>query len=420
MGPRTLFDKSFLQSLSLDEAVLFDQFFYAVIAPLFFVETLADLEKALRNGRTPEQEVGIIAMKTPQLHGAPIAMHQSLAVHNLLGWDLPMDGRMPMAGGRPVMVNGKRGVNYDHSPEAKAFARWQKGQFLEVEREQAKIWRSAIASLDLPAVAKQMQRLGISPQSCKSLADAHTLAETFISERTEHFNRMKLALVMLSFPDHLERQLFDRWQSGGYPPISEFAPYAAFVAKVELFFQIALAASLISPDRATNRVDISYLMYVPFSDIFVSSDKLHRACASLFLRPDQKFVWGEDLKADLKYLDSHYKALPSEELEKGLLSFARTPPQDSTGLVSQLWDARSKAWRTEKPIDPSVVDRGENRELLRQYQEMARAPTANVDPSEFNLEELDALTIERQWSKKRGTYWQLSKDFKDADGEKPQ
>ena len=55
MGPITLFDKSFLQQLNADEAVWFDNFFYPVIAPLFFIETLADLEKAPREGKTAEE-----------------------------------------------------------------------------------------------------------------------------------------------------------------------------------------------------------------------------------------------------------------------------------------------------------------------------------------------------------------------------
>ncbi len=42
MGPITLFDKSFLQSLSIDESVWFDNFFYSVICPIFYVETLAE------------------------------------------------------------------------------------------------------------------------------------------------------------------------------------------------------------------------------------------------------------------------------------------------------------------------------------------------------------------------------------------
>ncbi|MGA8021663.1 MAG: FtsX-like permease family protein [Candidatus Acidiferrales bacterium] len=57
MGPITVFDKSFLQSLTVDESVFFDHFFNPVTSPLFFIETLADLEKAVRQGRTPEREV---------------------------------------------------------------------------------------------------------------------------------------------------------------------------------------------------------------------------------------------------------------------------------------------------------------------------------------------------------------------------
>jgi hypothetical protein len=80
MGPITLFDKSFLQSLSVDESVWFDHFFLANVCPLFYVETLADLEKGVREGRTPEQEVGIIARKFPEMSGAPCVYHGTLAI----------------------------------------------------------------------------------------------------------------------------------------------------------------------------------------------------------------------------------------------------------------------------------------------------------------------------------------------------
>jgi hypothetical protein len=58
VGPTTIFDKSALEALSLDEAVWFDAFFYANIVPIFYVETLADLEKQMADGRTPEDVVG--------------------------------------------------------------------------------------------------------------------------------------------------------------------------------------------------------------------------------------------------------------------------------------------------------------------------------------------------------------------------
>jgi hypothetical protein len=125
-GPNILFDKSFLQSLSIDESVLFDNFFNAVICPLFFAETLADLEKAVRQGRTPEQEVGIIADKVPELNSYSNVHHTSLGVANLMGQAIEMEGRVIIAGGRPVKVDGKSGIVHDQSPEAEAFIRWQK------------------------------------------------------------------------------------------------------------------------------------------------------------------------------------------------------------------------------------------------------------------------------------------------------
>lgn len=46
-GPSLLFHKSTLESLSISEAVLLDNFYYSTITPLFFVECLADLEREM-------------------------------------------------------------------------------------------------------------------------------------------------------------------------------------------------------------------------------------------------------------------------------------------------------------------------------------------------------------------------------------
>jgi hypothetical protein len=65
-GPSLLFDKSTLESLSINEAVLLDNFYRSNITPLFFVECLADLEREMfRMKGTPEQLVGSLAERTP-------------------------------------------------------------------------------------------------------------------------------------------------------------------------------------------------------------------------------------------------------------------------------------------------------------------------------------------------------------------
>ena len=70
-GPFLIFDKSSLESLNLDEAVFLDNFYMSNITPLFFVECLADLEKAIRSKSTPEQLVGSLADRTPSSNPIP-------------------------------------------------------------------------------------------------------------------------------------------------------------------------------------------------------------------------------------------------------------------------------------------------------------------------------------------------------------
>jgi hypothetical protein len=76
-GPIIIFDKSAFEALNVDEAVWLGHFYRANITPLFFVETLADLEKEVRRGRTPEQVVGSLAYKTAALTAGPNIHHQS-------------------------------------------------------------------------------------------------------------------------------------------------------------------------------------------------------------------------------------------------------------------------------------------------------------------------------------------------------
>ena len=124
-GPSLIFDKSSLESLNLDEAVMMDNFYMSTITPLFFVECLADLEKAIRSKSTPEQLVGSLANRTPDVQGNPNAhhlhilqaeLHRQFDFKNILG-------RVVLAGGRRVQLGDKKGVVYQQSEEAEAFMR---------------------------------------------------------------------------------------------------------------------------------------------------------------------------------------------------------------------------------------------------------------------------------------------------------
>lgn len=412
MGPIALFDKSFLQSLSVDESVWFDHFFIPNICPLFYVETLADLEKSVRAGRTPEIEVGLIADKTPNMSGMPCSQHSTLCLADLMGNRVAMTMQIPVPGGRIVDVEGKRGVVYDHSPEHKAFSRWQDRSFLEVERQFAKGWRAAIEQLDLLKVAENFRALGVNGKTCSTLHDARELAHQIVIAKDKPFERMKLAITTLNVPHHLYRPIMERWASMGRPSIDQFAPYAAHVLEVELFFQISLAASLIGPQRASNRVDIAYLNYLPFCMVFASSDRLHQRCAPLFMRQDQEFVWGQDLKTDLARVNLHYENFPEDIKEKGLFAFAHYPPGSDGDLLVQLWDRHAPRWREQDRNDKVFVPT-KMPDLVAKLRKFSDAPGKPASELPYDPAEIENVSIQRVVKKRKGSWFQIAKDFED-------
>ncbi len=262
MGPTTLFDKSFLQSLSVDEAVVFDRFFYSVVCPMFYVETLADLEKQVRPGRTPEDEVRIIAQKFPEMHGSPCPHYMDLCGPSLMGQVIPMTGQVPMLGGRPVKVDDRRGVIFEERPEAEAFRRWQAEEFFEVERRFAKAWRAGTLAVDTLAIAAGLLAMGIDAQTCKTLEDAKALADEFVAAESMPHDRLKLAVMTLQLPPEAEAFITKNWEGSGFQSLLRYAPYAAHVLTVELFGHIAVQAGLLTD---YDRQDIGYFSYLPFS-----------------------------------------------------------------------------------------------------------------------------------------------------------
>jgi hypothetical protein len=332
MGPIALFDKSFLQSITVDESVWFDHFFLPLICPVFYVETLGNLAKKATKVGSAEVMVRDIANKFPEWGGSPSAFHSDLIINDLLGQHIMLRPQVPRPGGRAV----KSGTIFEQTPEEEAFHRWQKGEFREVERLAAVMWRKALGELDLVAVAKEMRALGVTQKACKTLEEAKALADALVAGTEKPFTRLALAITFFHIPQELHHPIAQRWRTSGARTLAEFAPYAAYALTVEVFFQIALGAGLIGGERPSNRTDIAYLFYLPFAMIFVSSDDLHRRTVRLFMRPDQAFVWGIDLKPALKTVNGHFLQLPEEEREKGISKFAHVPPAGN--LVAEIWD----------------------------------------------------------------------------------
>ena len=413
MGPITLFDKSFLQSLNVDESVWFDRFFYSAICPIFYVETLADLKKP-QCCRSPEQEVGAIADKFPETQRAPMLHHGGMAIRNLLGDQVPLIGRIPRIISRQVKSENLTGVIYDQSPEEEAFLRWQSRKFHDLEREFASTWRANLESLDLKRIPDEFRNLGISGRNC-TLQEAKSIADALVNGTDKTLEMLEFVFFVLDVSERDRNLIMERWLQSELPSLSSFAPYAAHVLTVEIFFQISLEASQISSDRPSNRLDIAYLYYLPFCQVFVSWDKLHRRCAPLFLRENQTFIWGPELKSALSVLDQHYSTLPESEKEKGVIHFAPYPPTEIESIVSQEWDKYLHGWREyaqEPPIQPDS-----NPELVKELTNLTEAPPLRPDAVDFAPEDANVMAVKRRVPKKKGKWWQLPRDLDSEDDE---
>lgn len=413
MAVIALFDKSFLQSLNVDESVWFDHFFMPVVCPIFYVETLADLAKEQRSDRTPEAVVRAIAQKFPEKRGSPCINHTPLAVQNLLGAHVPLDGRIPRPSGRHVQGGGKKGVVFESSEEEEAFNRWQREEFREVERMFAAKWRAELNAMDLSQIPAALRNSGFDPKQCKTFEDAREIASQTIGNYAKAFEVLRFATLFLGVPNVRHQEVIKRWKAAGQPSLPSFAPYAAFVLEVEIFFHVTIAANLISSGRNSNRNDIAYLFYLPFCQAFVSGDKLHRTTASLFLRSDQGFVWGPDLKADLRRINEHFLTLPEEVREQGLFKFAGRPPELPDSVVRGLWKRHLRSCALAEPDMTDKLSQEGRAKLVANLKAFTKGKTIPAREVPADREAIKMMAIEHRVRKRKGSWWQLPKDLPD-------
>jgi hypothetical protein len=356
IGPITVFDKSTLQSLSMDESVWLDTFFLVNVVPLFYVETLADLEKDVARGKTTEDLVGMLAAKTPT-SAVPNLHHRSLISAELTGETIPMDGRVPLGGGDiRRRSDGSIGIHVEEFDEAAALDRWKNHEFLEIEHEIATHWRSELVDDDRDRTIGVLRNILPTNAQIRDLPTLKAAIDTFCEG--QELEVIALALNTLGVPDRSASEVLARWEALGRPQLAAFAPYTTHVFKVDLLYYLGIERGFISGERPSNKVDMAYLYYLPFSMVFTSGDNLHRRTAPLFLRSDQSFVEASALKAALKKLDNYYDAYPDEVKALGVMAFAHYPPTELDNLVVDLWDKHmAPNWRDGAETPEQVLAR---------------------------------------------------------------
>jgi hypothetical protein len=250
-GPLLIFDKSALQLLSVDESAWLDNFFQSVITPLFYVETIADLEKKMLKDRTAEQEVKLIAARMPEQQTTPSVHHSTLIASELAGFfKLATDrAKRVLPQGQPVMLGDSKGIIYRDAPEEEALRRWQEGQFIELEHNIAKKWRAALAETDNGVLYESFKRVYERNPKPKDLPSLKAFVDATLARAPDDWF-LGFVLELVGASDEEKASVRQRWEAEGKPPIRNFLPYFVHVFTVDLFFYLGIAADLISRNRA--------------------------------------------------------------------------------------------------------------------------------------------------------------------------
>jgi len=408
MGPITLFDKSFLQSLSLNESVWFDHFFITNVCPIFFIETLADLSKSFEDDRSPEDEVRIIADKYPELNSQPCAHHNDLSTSNLLGYEVPITGQIVMDRSRLVSIEGIPHAYSEMSPITKAFYRWHDEDFDIIEYLHAIEWRQHLSDVNLSEMPEYLKAWESFNKSCDSFLEAYSIAKSFIESKDAPFLRLEIIFLLLEVPKSAQPRIRERFAELGYPQLDNFAPYSAYLFSVIIFSILSLQSGLISPYDTNNLTDIAYLFYLPFSMIFVSKDRFHEKITPYFMRDDQTFVWGEDLKKSLKDVNLFYSLFSEDEKEKGIYKIAPYPPAHIGSYVAKLWDKYLPNWR-KKIINKS--DHKKKQNAMQKLNRLESASEFNYEKENFQLRDIQGIGRKIKVRKKKGDWFQVPKDI---------
>lgn len=385
MGPTIIFDKSFLQSLSIDESVFLQQFFISNITPLFYVETLGDLGLGQhQSGKPITKVISELSIKVPSTSSAPNVHHKRLLVGNLYGIEVEMDGRTIRDGGvEKIDHEGKVGIHYSESEEDKALRRWRKQEYLEIEKEFSKEWRISLSNLSFDYYLGIIKN--IVPQSTK-LSDTKQVfdfVENFV--RTTNVDLMiYLVCEFNNLPQKVFQKTSQRLKNSGATNFDEFAPYAAFITKIDLFFYICMLKGFESQGRPSHKIDLAYLYYLPFCNVFTSNDKLHKRVAPFFLRDDQLFVDGQEFKNGLSPLDSYYEKYSDKIIEKGFMGFVNQPPKGIDNSISAIWDKIFPDWRNSESEFAKERDQKEDQALIDHLKKVEKesVETKRITPTD--------------------------------------
>jgi len=369
MALNIVIDKSTFQSLSYDELLRLTYYYKHNITPVLVMEILGDLKKEEKEGNPPSQNRVIDFATKLFPTNTIINMHYTKPLRGELSGEgaLEMDGRPLVEMGKSVQTDdGRKGWVVGETKEEKAIYNWRDGKFSQADHDLSNLWRNTTTQEDLLInLKKELKEKGeqIKVTTFEEL-------DALVTETIDKPENQKSLLFDLCKTSDVNALLAYRtmvnWQRSGCPLLKYFVPYAYHILRVNTLFHMGLQCELIGT-RPTNKVDLEYLYYLPFCQVFTSNDHLHLKLAPLLLRKDQHFIKGAELKEDLKMMNKYLSEQSEVERDK----FKKSPPFLNNSFTFQRYKeyfGYPNKWEWDRKISER-----ETAEAIRMMQEFEKA-----------------------------------------------
>lgn len=355
MGPSIIFDKSALQSLGQQAIYEVSRYFYTVIPTVLLYEILADLSLDADDLDASKKRVVEVSRKVLPIDSMTNIHYHTLCVGNLLGNEVEME-RRPLVGGAKTVVSadGRQGVFVDVQPENQAVLRWQRGDISDNDLKFASQWRDQAENAGLEEAKQKLPKPDF---KLDSLVELNSFVDILLSHAESQFTMLNWFMDVLGCPEGTREQVRQRWQTESPTSIKEFAPYAYHCLRIQTLFYLGMNHGLFGT-RSSNIVDLEYLCYTPFANVFCSGDKLHQQMAPLILENDQSFVTRDEMQQALQVVVAARKESSDAE-----------PGDDS--LIRKLW---VKHWGRFRPSSSSPpVSEERQKAILKEIKPLIEA-----------------------------------------------
>ena len=304
-----------------------------------------------------------------------------------------MDSRPILGRGRNVSdVNGKKGVVFEQQFEEKMLHRWRDGEFEKAEELAAEQWRFSIEEIkiDLHDYVVSDKISGL-----KNFKDIIDYTDHYLANVDAQRQLLTNILTLFCVEPKLASEVLYKIETNQIKLVSEYAPYTFYCYRVYLIFSLALAKGMIT-SRKTDIIDLQYFYYLPFSAIFSSDDKFHRLFSQYFMRSDQIFIQGSEIKNDISKIVKMSREQKELSCEDWIRKHKHYPPEIDGSFTSTLWDKNVPKERRRYYIDTPRKASGKDKKLIEKINMLVSLPEDKTIEQTLSSDDKDYIIIQRR------------------------